>query len=212
MQVPRKRPDVGTSRKKLTGGGSLQNGATPKKARKLRAGLLALVVALAMVVAIPGFAQGIGDAVSNIVNGGASTFAATSNSTRLADGDTKGLVDSSLGTSSSTRYNGRVWVDKSVSADPIINFTGSNLPGGSVEVQNDSDFLVTYSALATSTRVNGESQVPIDTVFVIDISGSMTDRLDGERKISLLVDALNNSIESLMNMNENNRVHTSSLR
>lgn len=206
MQVPRKRPDVGTSRKKLTGGGSLQNGVTPKKARKLRAGLLALVVALAMVVAIPGFAQGIGDAVSNIVNGGASTFAATSNSTRLADGDTKGLVDSSLGSSSSTRYNGRVWVDKSVSADPIINFTGSNLPGGSVEVQNDSDFLVTYSALATSTRVNGESQVPIDTVFVIDISGSMADRLDGERKISLLVDALNSSVESLMDMNENNRV------
>lgn len=152
MQVPRKRPDVGTSRKKLTGG-SLQNGVTPKKARKLRAGLLALVVALAMVVAIPGFAQGIGDAVSNIVNGGASTFAATSNSTRLADGDTKGLVDSSLGNSSSTRYNGRVWVDKSVSADPSINFTGSNLPGGSVVVQNDSDFLVTYSAWPPRLRL-----------------------------------------------------------
>ena len=63
MQVPRKRPDVGNSRKKFTGGGSLQNGVTPKKARKLRAGLLALVVALAMVVAIPGFAQGIVDGV-----------------------------------------------------------------------------------------------------------------------------------------------------
>lgn len=209
MQVPRKHPDVGTSRKKLTGGGSLQNGVTPKKARKLRAGLLALVVALAMVVAVPGFAQGIGDAVSNIVNGGASTFAATSNSTRLADGDTKGLVDSSLGNSSSTRYNGRVWVDKSVSADPSINFTGSNLPGGSVVVQNDSDFLVTYSALATSTQIMGESQVPVDVVFVIDNSNSMDDSVGGgsqQTRLEATVEAVNASIGQIMDSHPDSRV------
>lgn len=208
MQVPRKRPDVGTSRKKLTGGGSLQNGVTPKKARKLRAGLLALVVALAMVVAIPGFAQGIGDAVSNIVNGGASTFAATSNSTRLADGDTKGLVDSSLGSSSSTRYNGRVWVDKSVSADQSISFTGSNLPGGSVTVQNDSDFLVTYSALATSTQIMGESQVPVDVVFVIDNSNSMDDSVGGgsqQTRLEATVEAVNASIGQIMDSHPDSR-------
>lgn len=209
MQVPRKRPDVGTSRKKLTGGGSLQNGVTPKKARKLRAGLLALVVALAMVVAIPGFAQGIGDAVSNIVNGGASTFAVTSNSTRLADGDTKGLVDSSLGSSSSTRYNGRVWVDKSVSADQSISFTGSNLTGGSVTVQNDSDFLVTYSALATSTQIMGESQVPVDVVFVIDNSNSMDDSVGGgsqQTRLEATVEAVNASIGQVMDSHPDSRV------
>lgn len=208
MQVPRKRPDVGTSRKKLTGGGSLQNGVTPKKARKLRAGLLALVVALAMVVAIPGFAQGIGDAVSNIVSGGASTFAATSNSNRIADGDTKGLVDSSLGSSSSTRYNGRVWVDKSVSADQSISFTSSNLPGGSVVVQNDSDFLVTYSALATSTQIMGESQVPVDVVFVIDNSNSMDDSVGGgsqQTRLEATVEAVNASIGQIMDSHPDSR-------
>lgn len=162
-----------------------------------------------MVVAIPGFAQGIGDAVSNIVNGGASTFAATSNSTRLADGDTKGLVDSSLGNSSSTRYNGRVWVDKSVSADPSINFTGSNLPGGSVVVQNDSDFLVTYSALATSTQIMGESQVPVDVVFVIDNSNSMDDSVGGgsqQTRLEATVEAVNASIGQIMDSHPDSRV------
>lgn len=161
-----------------------------------------------MVVAIPGFAQGIGDAVSNIVSGGASTFAATSNSNRIADGDTKGLVDSSLGSSSSTRYNGRVWVDKSVSADQSISFTSSNLPGGSVVVQNDSDFLVTYSALATSTQIMGESQVPVDVVFVIDNSNSMDDSVGGgsqQTRLEATVEAVNASIGQIMDSHPDSR-------
>ena len=39
-------------------------------------------------------------------------------------------------------------------------------------MENDSDFLVAYSALATSQSITGKSPVPVDVVFVIDNSNS----------------------------------------
>ncbi|HJI80377.1 MAG TPA: VWA domain-containing protein [Eggerthellaceae bacterium] len=125
------------------------------------------------------------------------------------DGDTKDTM--TLGESNSTRYDGRVWVDKSVSASDVSfgngNLTGDGVSNGNVTIARDSDFLVTYSALAASTQVSGKSNVPIDTVFVIDISGSMLDGMgNGQTRIEALVDALNESIDSLMNMNDQNRV------
>ena len=75
-----------------------------------------------------------------------------------ADGDTKTDYSWSLGSTNSTRYNGRVWADKSVSTTDVT-FQGD---AGSVTVpivrgEDASDFLVTYSALATSGQVSGES-------------------------------------------------------
>ena len=128
-----------------------------------------------------------------------------------ADGDTKTDYSWSLGSTNSTRYNGRVWADKSVSTTDVT-FQGD---AGSVTVpirtgEDASDFLVTYSALATSAQVSGESSVPVDVVFVVDLSGSMSNSdsyMDNRQKrIQNLVTALNAAINELMDMNPNNRV------
>lgn len=108
-----------------------------------------------------------------------------------------------LGDASSTRYSGRVWVDKTVSTE--------NVNYGEFEITNDSDFLVTYSALATSTKVQGGS--PVDVVFVLDISASMCWGVQSQlvtsgddSRIKAMVDALNASIDQLVKANDNNRI------
>ena len=103
-----------------------------------------------------------------------------------------------------TEFSGRVWADKTVT-------TGDQTFSGgvdSVTVHNDSDFLVTYSALATTQSITGEAQSPLDVVFVVDFSGSMiSNGMDnGKSRLANLLDALNSSIKSLMEANEYNRV------
>lgn len=119
----------------------------------------------------------------------------------VADTDTSQTM--TLGNASSTRYSGRVWVDKTVS-------TG-NVNYGEFGITNDSDFLVTYSALATSTKVQGGS--PVDVVFVLDISASMCWGVQSQlvtskddSRIKAMVDALNASIDQLVKANDNNRI------
>ena len=97
-----------------------------------------------------------------------------------------------------------MWVDKSVSAEDSVNF-------GSNTVTNDSDFLVTYSALATSTSV--QSGAPVDVVFVLDLSASMcwgtqaqTVTNEEDSRIKAMVDALNESISVLAQANSENRI------
>lgn len=103
-----------------------------------------------------------------------------------------------------TEFSGRVWADKTVTTGDQT-FSGGV---GSVTVHNDSDFLVTYSALATTQSITGEAQSPLDVVFVVDFSGSMINyALDnGESRLANLLDALNSSIKSLMDANEYNQV------
>lgn len=178
MQVPRKRPDVGTSRKKLTGGGSLQNGVTPKKARKLRAGLLALVVALAMVVAIPGFAQGIVDGVRAAF--GVETLAGEGK--WASDPDThddwysgENGVSSGDNAEDSTRNTGRIWTDKSVYTSDVELTSQSGET--TFEIKNDEGTaLVGLSALSSAANISGQTTInqPLDIVLVLDRSGSMT--------------------------------------
>lgn len=179
MQVPRKRPDVGTSRKKLTGGGSLQNGVTPKKARKLRAGLLALVVALAMVVAIPGFAQGIVDGVRAAF--GVETLAEAGQ--WASDPDTHDAwysgedgVSSGDNAGDSTRNTGRIWTDKSVYTSNVELTSSSGEK--TFEIENDEGTaLVGLSALSSAANISGQTTIdqPLDIVLVLDRSGSMTE-------------------------------------
>ena len=129
----------------------------------------------------------------------------------VADGNTSQEYSWSLGESTSTQYNGRVWTDKSVSTSDVT-FSGSGntitVPIGTGE--DKSDFLVTYSALATSQQVSGKSNVPVDVVFVVDLSGSMSNgdsgMDDGRSRIAHVVDALNTSIETLMAANPDSRV------
>lgn len=110
-----------------------------------------------------------------------------------------------MGDEDSTQYNGRVWVDKSVSTEENVSF-------GNMNVANNSDFLVTYSALATSTIEVG--QTPTDTVFILDLSASMTwgysesgkSVPQGESRLQAMVNAMNSAIDTLVKANPQNRI------
>ncbi len=129
-----------------------------------------------------------------------------------------GTADSwkqSLGEDVSTQYAGRIWTDKSVYSDDVsfelFAEEGEEHPTATIELKDDEDFLVAYSALATAQAVSGQTQAPVDVVFVVDISGSMDDSMraaDGTNstRIAETVKALNKSIDALMNMNKNTRV------
>lgn len=128
--------------------------------------------------------------------------AATVPDGRVSDANTTGSYTAAFGDGTSTRYSGRVWTDKTVyTGDAEFNGTMDGRPQ-TFRVTNDSDFLVAYSALATSTSVSGKMKAPVDVVLVIDNSGSMVNNgyLDDTVK------AVNNSIKTLMEMNEHNRV------
>ena len=138
----------------------------------------------------------------------------TANTARVSDGDTKDGYKQWLGLedgTSSTQYNGRVWADKSVYTEDVV-FSG-DIGEERVEIGKDADFLIAYSALATSQEVEG--QQPVDVVFVLDFSASMTwgvdsttvSRSDGsDSRIQYMVEALNSAIQTLAEANPNNRV------
>ena len=88
-------------------------------------------------------------------------------------------------------HDGRIWTDKSVG----------------VGADSD-DFSVTLSALSQSFPITAGFAIPADTVFVIDVSGSMadTDPGAGASRISLLIDALNEAIGILLDANPQNRI------
>lgn len=158
----------------------------------------------------------------------------TAGASKVADGDpeVEGIKvgdtrytytgeDGALGGETSTRYNGRVWTDKTVTTTGQT-FTNPNDPQGgtTVTVDNDSDFLVTYSALATTTRYVEDH--PTDTVFVLDFSESMVQAMDGQyilgqgtekdysqishTRMALMLDALDSAIAALSGDNSSNRV------
>ncbi|WP_204389904.1 Spy0128 family protein [Bifidobacterium pullorum] len=123
-----------------------------------------------------------------------------------------------LGDETSTRYSGRVWTDKTVTTKGQT-FTNPNDSEGQtttpVTVQNDSDFLVTYSALATSTET--VRQRPTDTVFVLDFSMTMGQRMDGseikaerdqvdQTRMWVMLNALEDAMQDLAKANNSNRI------
>lgn len=146
--------------------------------------------------------------------------AATVGSDRVSDANTTGTYNDALGVEgNSTRYSGRVWTDKTV-------FTGNATFTGTVDseektytIQNDSDFLVAFSALANSTAIRKTETVPVDVVFVLDLSGSMNWAVDAEEvtastdveaqaesRLQAMVNSLNSAIDQLVTANENTRI------
>ena len=112
---------------------------------------------------------------------------------KISDPDTDSLADMGFSDVPSA-HDGRIWTDKTVRHDL-----------GSLD---DDQFEVTLSALAQSAPIRAGYQIPADTVFTIDVSGSMT-RVDpgaGRSRIALLVDALNEAIGILQDANPLNRV------
>lgn len=132
----------------------------------------------------------------------ATTFFPSYAAAKTADGNTTGSYAQNLGDISSTRYAGRVWTDKTVYTGDAT-FTGD----ADVTVENDSDFLVAYSALATTQNVTGKSSVPVDVVFVIDNSNSMDENLTNQQtRLEATVAAVNTSIAAVMDSHPDSRV------
>lgn len=158
------------------------------KLHKIGAAMLSTVLVMAMVVGLMPANKALAEKVSDYST------------------DTK--YTQSLGNNASTEYSGRIWSDKSVYSDRATFdlFGGGN---ATISKDEDSDFLVAFSALGTSQAVSGHTQAPVDVVFVIDTSGSMTDGMsstDSTKRITNTVEALNASIEKVMDMNPYTRV------
>lgn len=82
-----------------------------------------------------------------------------------------------------TAHAGGVWTDKSV-------FTDSPFQGITV---NQNNFLVALSALGSNSVVVGQTYAPTDTMFVLDVSNSMSNNA-----LSNMVTATNNAIRTLL--------------
>lgn len=101
-------------------------------------------------------------------------------------------------TISSAANNGKTSTDKTVIYGDNEYYKGFTY--------GDGDFSVTLSALGQQYE-NSESrpdEVPVDVVFILDVSGSM-DNGNPIRRV-LLTDALNDLIDGIMDLNDGNRV------
>ena len=165
-----------------------------KNIKRIGTGIFVLIMILAMVIGL--MPQG-------------SVYALED---KKSDGNTTTTYTNSLGDNASTQYAGCVWTDKSVTSNEEgFTFTGDINEGSpeGVTIKNDSDFLVAYSALASSQSISGQTQVPVDVVFVIDNSNSMDSSIGGNSnntRLQATVDAVNDSIGKLMEANKESRV------
>lgn len=71
-----------------------------------------------------------------------------------------------------TQNIGRIWTDKTVSSSDVQLPASSAGVAPKVEI-GDSDFLVTLSALSSTSNTSVTSSKPLDIVLVLDASGSM---------------------------------------
>jgi pilin isopeptide linkage protein len=125
---------------------------------------------------------------------------------RVADGDSRyGFQDENiLGPVDSTRYDGRVWTDKTVSTgDFVVTGPAAGTTGLTIEIGDDADFLVSYSAMATSTSIISQESAPVDLVLVLDMSPQINSVAG---KAQSMLNAVKNAIAEMMDVNPKNRV------
>lgn len=180
------------------------------KVKKILSACMALVVLLSL-FSTTALAEGSGNE-----NG----TPATAVSDKKADGKTYQSYTDILG-DNTTRYDGRIWTDKTVTTTGLTFENATMVDTGKTEDYtvpvDDSELLVTYSALATSTVV--EQTTPVDVVFVLDFSASMnwatddqqvtaTNKEDAKKasRLNGMVNALNKAVDTLIQHNEKNRI------
>ena len=74
----------------------------------------------------------------------------------------------------STKDIGRIWTDKTVSTEDI-GLSGDIGQDVTVSKEPDADFLVGLSALGSAATIVDKANVPVDTVFILDMSPKMGD-------------------------------------
>ncbi|MDR0490832.1 MAG: S-layer homology domain-containing protein [Oscillospiraceae bacterium] len=106
----------------------------------------------------------------------------------------------------STLQNGRLWTDKTVSADKAVIYDLAGKPVNGIVAKAD-EFLITLSALSQSYNIDAIVE-PTDTVFILDVSASMyINKLDnGKSRVEAMIDSLNDAIGTLMDQNPANRI------
>lgn len=154
--------------------------------------LLAMALALALVCLGSSFA------FANDENGGGQERNGTASvdPSTMNDWATLVGVDGSSGLGANTSSIGRIWTDKTVSADSVITSSGS------VFECDNSAFVTVLSALSGTSNVASTSTTPLDIVLVLDASGSMDDPMsDGTKRIDALQDAANDFIDEIADQN-----------
>ncbi len=119
----------------------------------------------------------------------------------FSDGD----YDSSVWSDTvSTKNAGAVWTDKSV----FVPENGSvSIDGVNVPIADTGDnFLVSMSVMASNKTVQGYEYIPTSTMLVLDVSASMGNGQNGNRSWDEMVEAANKAIDTLLKLNNNNRV------
>ena len=101
---------------------------------------------------------------------------------------------------SDTSNIGRIWTDKTVSADKTI--TASS--GKAIE-RGNSAFITALSALSSTSNAKLTSTTPLDIVLVLDASGSMDDSMgggDNTKRIDALKSAANDFVNKIAKQNQ----------
>lgn len=101
---------------------------------------------------------------------------------------------------SDTSNIGRIWTDKTVSADKTI--TASS--GKAIE-RGNSAFITALSALSSTSNAKSTSTTPLDIVLVLDASGSMDDSMgggDNTKRIDALKRAANDFVSKIAKQNQ----------
>lgn len=101
---------------------------------------------------------------------------------------------------SDTSNVGRIWTDKTVSADKTI--TASS--GKAIE-RGNSAFITALSALSSTSNAKSTSTTPLDIVLVLDASGSMGNAMgggDNTKRIDALKSAANDFVSKIAKQNQ----------
>jgi len=118
----------------------------------------------------------------------------------------------------SSRFPGRIWVDKTILDQEGLDEATSLLPIKPKPIMLDEDELaVVLSARGSTRHVSGQVQVPIDLVLVLDNSRSMAQCVTSDAycdgpttyknsRAYAMTEAVNDAIEIIMDNNAANRV------
>ena len=129
--------------------------------------------------------------------------AAQADGTTVVDPDTTNAWSDIAASSTNTQNIGRIWTDKSV-FDSDYTFSGA-LDGQTISKGEDSDFLVSLSALSSTSNTTRTVTVgtPVDIVLVLDESGSMEYGFDNRNtRREALQEAANKFIDSANEANQ----------
>ncbi len=122
--------------------------------------------------------------------------------TRVSDPNTMNDWVKYFGANIPTTQNaGSVWTDKSV----FTNADAFSDMGITMDGTDNKSFLVALSAIASSQSVTGLSNVPTDTMLVLDLSSSMYPSLNPST-VQTMLSAVNSTINKLQGINKHNRV------